>query len=163
MADIGCEGPRHQRRLRLGWMSEDEEIHVRRMHRSWGAALKSWSGTQATVAMSSAEAEYYALVEGAVRGLGLQSMMRELGIDVSVLLATDSSAAKSSSQRGLGRMRHIEVKNLWLQEAVCRGRNRIVKVSGEENPADIFTKYQGAKELQERCDHLNIEIKIKDL
>ena len=59
-----------------------------------GHALKSWSGTQATVAMSSAEAEYYALVEGAVRGLGLESMMRELGIDVSVLLATDSSAPK---------------------------------------------------------------------
>ena len=164
MADIGCEGPRRQRRLRLGWMSEDEEIHVRRLHCSRGHALKSWSGTQATVAMSSAEAEYYALVEGAVRGLGLQSMMRELGINANVVLATDSSAAKSfSSQRGLGRMRHIEVKNLWLQEAVCRGRIKIVKISGKENPADIFTKYHGAKDLQDRCDHLNVEIKIKDL
>ena len=60
-------------------------------------------------------------------------------------------------------MRHIEVKNLWLQEAVCRGRIKIVKISGKGNPADIFTKYHGAKELQERCDNLSIEIKITDL
>ena len=112
--------------------------------------------------MSSAEAEYYALVEGAVRALGLQSMMRELGIEVDVVLATDSSAAKSfSSQRGLGRMRHIEVKNLWLQEAVCRGRIKIVKISGKENPADIFTKYHGSQDIQERCNHLNIEVKLR--
>ena len=114
---------------------------------------------QVVVAVSSAEAEYYAMIEGSVRGLGLQSMMLELGISVSVVLATDSSAAKSfSSRRGLGRMRHIEVKDLWLQEAACRGRIKIMKVAGKENPADIFTKYHGVKELQERCDRLSIEV-----
>ena len=70
-----------------------------------------------------AEAEYYALVEGATRSLGLQSMMRELGLRKDIFLQTDSSAAKSfASQRGLGRMRRIEVKDLWLQEAICRSR-----------------------------------------
>ena len=92
----------------------------------------------------------------------MQSMMRELGIEVNVVLATDSSAAKSfSSQRGLGRMRHIEVKNLWLQEAICRGRIKVGKISGIANPADIFTKYHGAKELQVRCDDLNVSIVVQ--
>ena len=103
--------------------------------------LKTWSTTQATMAMSSAEAEHYALIEGAIRSLGLQSMLRELGLSKEVWLRTDSSAAKGfSSQRGLGRMRHLEVKELWLQEAVCRGRLRLCKVKGDENPADVFTK-----------------------
>ena len=121
--------------------------------------LKTWSSTQAGIAMSSAEAEYYALIEGSVRGMGLQSMMREMGLAKGLVLRTDSSAAKSYlSQRGLGRMRHIDVKDLWLQEAVCRGRIRMEKVSGKENPADIFTKFLNAQELTERCCRMNIEI-----
>ena len=103
--------------------------------------LKAWSTTQSTIAMSSAEAEYYALVEGAARGLGLQSMTQQMLIPKKIVLLTDSSAAKSfSSQRGLSRMRHMEVKNLWLQEAVCRNRLKIERVNGKENPADLFTK-----------------------
>ena len=124
--------------------------------------LKTWSFTQAGIAMSSAEAEYYALIEGSVRGMGLQSMMREMGLEKGLVLRTDSSAAKSySSQRGLGRMRHIDVKDLWLQEAVCRGRIRMEEVSGKENPADIFTKVLNAKELSEGCCRMNIEIALR--
>ena len=48
--------------------------------------LRAWSSTQPSIAMSSAEAEYYARVEGATRSLGLQSMMRELGVRRSVFL-----------------------------------------------------------------------------
>ena len=84
--------------------------------------LKSWSTTQATVAMSSAEAEFYAMVEGATRSIGFQSMAGELGVKMDITLFTDSSAAKSfASQRGLKRIRHLEVKELWIQEEICRG------------------------------------------
>ena len=56
------------------------------------------------------------------------------------MISTDSSSAKSfASKRGLGKMRHIEVKDLWLQEAVCRGRIKLFKVIGTKNPADLFT------------------------
>ena len=109
--------------------------------------------------MSSAEAEYYALVEGSVRSLGLQSMMQELGLKKQIFLYTDSSAAQSfSSQRGLGRMRHIEVKQLWLQEAVCRDRIRLVKVKGEENPADVFTKFLSSEGTEVQCGRMSVEL-----
>ena len=84
--------------------------------------LKTWSSTQPTVAiMSSAEAEYCAMVEGATRGIGLQTMLRELWVEIGIIVMyTDSSAAKSfASRKGLDKMRHIELKELWLQEAVC--------------------------------------------
>ena len=121
--------------------------------------LKSWSTTQATVAMSSAEAEFYAMVEGATRSLGFRSMVKELGVDMEITIMTDSSAAKSfASQRGLKRMRHLEVKELWIQEEICRGRLRIGKILGSENPADILTKFLGRQDVLEGCQRMNVEI-----
>ena len=121
--------------------------------------LRSWSSTQPIIAMSSAEAEHYALVEGATRSLGLQSMMRELGLKRVIFLQTDSSAAKSfASHRGLGRMRHIEVKDLWLQEAIYRSRLKVIKIRGDENPADIFTKYFSAADTELQCSRMNVEL-----
>ena len=122
--------------------------------------LRTWSTTQPTVAMSSAEAEYIAMVEGATRGIGLRTMFGEMGVDVSVLVvSTDSSAAKSfASQRGLKKMRHIEVKELWLQEAVCRGKVKILKIGGTKNPADMFTKYLTHAEIERHCGRLGIRV-----
>ncbi len=111
--------------------------------------LRAWSATQATSAPSSAEAEFYALVEGATRGIGLQAVLEGLGVPTSVVeLLTDSSSAKSfASRRGVGKLRHIDLKELWFQEAVKNGKVRLSKVAGELNPADILTKYQDLKRL----------------
>jgi len=120
--------------------------------------LRTWSSTQPVHALSVAEAEYYALVEGSTRCLGLQTMLKELGVEAGVVvISTDSSSAKSfASRRGLGRMRHIEVKELWLQEAVCRGRIQLKKVDGTANPADLFTKYLSNVEIDKHLCTLNI-------
>ena len=86
-------------------------------------------------------------------------MLAELGVMAKIIVYTDSSAAKSfASQRGLGRMRHMEVRKLWLQEEVRQGRVRLVKVRGDANPADLLTKYLGCREVEDRCAALNIEI-----
>ena len=80
--------------------------------------------------------------EGASRGPGLQSMMPELGIEVKLFFMTDPAGAKSfSSTRGLGRMRHVEVKDLWLQELVQKGRLHMLKINGLVDVADALTKY----------------------
>ena len=44
--------------------------------------VKTWSSTQMPLALSSAEVEYYAMVEGATRALGVMGMARELGVAV---------------------------------------------------------------------------------
>ncbi len=60
------------------------------------------------------------MVEGAGKAKGLQTMSREIGLkgmDEPITMTTDSSAAKSlASRRGLGRMRHMETRLLWLQK-----------------------------------------------
>ena len=84
--------------------------------------LRTWSSTQSVVATSSAEAELFSAAEGASRSPGLQSMLQEMGVETSLAVSTDSSSATSfASTRGLGRMRHLEVKDLWLQALVKDG------------------------------------------
>ena len=113
--------------------------------------LKTWSATQPTIATSSGEAELIAMHDGASRAMGLQTAMFEMGLAPKLSLLrvyTDSSVAKSFvATRGLGRMRHLEVKLLWLQEAVQKGRLIVGKVRGTVNIADALTKYHSAGKL----------------
>ena len=84
--------------------------------------VKSWSSTQANIALSSGEAEYYGLVKGASAAIGVKSMHAEMGIKVRIRVSTDASAAKGiASRRGLGKIRHIEVHQLWVQDKVAEG------------------------------------------
>ena len=117
--------------------------------------IRTWSSTQTTVATSSGEAELIAMYDGATRGLGMQTVMTEMGLSPQlkmVRISTDSSVAKSFvATRGLGKMRHLEVKFLWLQEIVQMGNVRVEKVSGATNIADALTKYHGIDKLDALC------------
>ena len=58
-----------------------------------GTVVKHWR-TQASRALSTAEAEYYVVVTGAAGGLGMQPMMTDLGLSARVRVWTNSNAAK---------------------------------------------------------------------
>ena len=127
----------------------------------WGShCWRTWSATQGAVALSSAEAEFYAMVDGVQRAKWATTVAVELGLDVGereIVLGTDSSAAKSFvARRGFGKMRHIEVRDLWLQEEVRKGGVRVVKLVGEENPADLMTKYLHEKEIRIRLEGMGM-------
>ena len=74
--------------------------------------------------------------------MGTQSLLKDMEVDVKIRILEDSSAAKGIAERtGLGKVRHIEVNQLWIQEKVREGRIQLVKVEGTENLADALTKY----------------------
>ena len=56
-------------------------------------AVKSWSSTQTSVALSSGEAEFNGAFRGAGVGLAYQSLPPDLGVNVGFRVWTDSSAA----------------------------------------------------------------------
>ena len=100
--------------------------------------LKSWSTTQATIALSSAEAELYSLVKGAAQTLGMMALGRDLGVSLEATVNTDASAALGIIQRqGLGKLRHISTQFLWVQEKVRGNEFDIAKVPGLDNPAAV--------------------------
>ena len=54
-------------------------------------------------------------------------------------------------------MRHMEVKWLWLQEEVRRGRVKVSKVLGTQNPADVLTKFMRRADILDRLERMNLE------
>ena len=53
----------------------------------------------------------------------------------------DSSAALGVvGRRGAGKLRHVRVGQLWVQQKNEEGEIRYRKVKGTENPADAMTK-----------------------
>ena len=71
---------------------------------------------------------------------------------------TDSSTAKSiASRKGTGKVRHIEVCQLWVQQEVSNGRMEVVKVKGEHNIADILTKHVDNATMSRHVGYMNAE------
>ena len=118
--------------------------------------VKSWSTTQATIALSSGEAEYYGVVKASSIGLGCRALLHDLHVRFKVHVHTDAEAAKGiASRTGLGRTRHIEVHYLWVQEKVRNGEVILHKVKGTVNPADLFTKYLTAPIIHKLVELFN--------
>ena len=110
--------------------------------------IKSWSKTQIVVALSPGEAEYYGMGKRASEGLGLQAMLKDFNVDCSIVLKSDASAAVAiANRRGFGKVRHIEVCQLWLQDKVKQAKISVVEVGANEHVADTLTKHVSKETL----------------
>ena len=82
--------------------------------------------------------------------LGMQALLEDLGQRARVVVRSDATAAIGIVARvGLGKVRHLAVADLWIQQAARAGRVSYVKIPGQLNPADMFTKAVD-KEAMER-------------
>ena len=107
-----------------------------------GCLLFSSPRTQKLVSLSSAEAEVYACSSGCSDAILLARLISWMcGRKCHIQLYTDSSGARGILQRqGVGRLRHLSCRILWLQNLVNAGDVRVGTVAGSKNPADIGTK-----------------------
>ena len=72
-----------------------------------------YSETQPTVALSSGEAKLQGICKRASESLGLQSLAADIGINLSIDIYTDATAAIGiCRRRGLGKIRHLAVADL---------------------------------------------------
>ena len=110
-----------------------------------GCSIHHCSRTQATVALSSTEAEAYALGSGTAEALYLQQLLRETGMFASVSLHvhTDSTGAKAVCTRtGLSpKTKHMQLRYLWLQQIFADSTASLRKVCTLDNIADLCTKF----------------------
>ena len=115
-----------------------------------GCLLFSASRTQKIISLSSAEAEVYASSSGCSDAILLSRMLAWLTGRRTIIYAyTDSSGAKGILQRqGVGRLRHLSCRILWLQQLISAGIIKLCSVSGSINPADIGTKRLSAPRLR---------------
>ena len=127
---------------------------------TWGgAAIKSWSKTMSTIALSTGESELGAIVKGIAEGEGILSLLKDFDLHANLGLKSDASAAVGITQRvGLGRVRHLAVADLWVQQRVQRGEVSICKVPGKENPADLMTKPLDWPRIQELLGIMQLRV-----
>jgi ribonuclease HI len=107
-----------------------------------GVLLATASKTQNTIALSSAEAELLALNSAVAEALFARSILEQmLHRQLPIKAYVDSTACMAIvSRQGLGRLRHIQVRHLWLQNLVQSKEVLISKVGTDDNPADLLTK-----------------------
>ena len=100
------------------------------------------------MSLSPGEAEMVGVTKGAAAVLGVRSLLTGLGANWPMRVWTGSSTSIGMCTRqGIGKVRHLEVRYLWLQKAVREDRLRVRKVLGTENPSDVPTKAKSKREI----------------
>ena len=110
-----------------------------------------WSRTQQLVALSSAEAELNASIKAAQEGLGFRNTALEVGLQClgPVVIYGDSSANDGILKRaGSGKIKHLSIRQLWLQEQCGLGNAEHVKVPRANNCSDTLTHHFSRTEAE---------------
>ena len=127
--------------------------------------LSEWSTTQSTVALSSGESEFVAIVKGVVMGLFTRNLLNELGWCITqVVIRSDSSAGRGMASRlGVGRRsKHLETKSLFAQHLIKDGLVVLEPVHTKLNTADIGTKYLDAPTMRRLIGLLGVRLLTLD-
>ena len=72
----------------------------------------------------------------------MNNTLEEIGLEVEFELLTDSSAAKGMiTRQGAGRVKHLDLKSLWIQEREKLGVFTVIKIPRLENVSDLLTQH----------------------
>jgi len=135
----------------IGWVDADYAADLDTRRSTSGEVFLmsggpvSWSSKkQATVALSTTEAEYVALTRSSKQAMWMYSFLDELRMpqERPAILYGDNmgSAALARDAKGHARVKHIDIREHYIRERVAAGDIEIQHVASAENLADIFTK-----------------------
>ena len=100
-----------------------------------------------------------AATRASIEGIGIAQLMEGLGREVRVEVFVDSSAALAVvGRKGNGKLRHVRVSELWIQEVAYDGAVSYRKVAGSKNPADLMTKHVAAGLAAQHLEGMNMQI-----
>ncbi len=106
-----------------------------------------------------AEAELVAAVKMTAEAMGMQQMMEEWNLKAKCCVLVDSSAALGIvNRKGNGKMRHVKIGMLWIQEKRESGEVDFQKVAGSLNPGDLMTKHLTQKVIDVHLGIMNAQV-----
>ena len=108
-----------------------------------GGAAAWQTKSQKSVALSSCEAEFYALCEASKEVMWISSFLTELGVkfDTPVIYCDNQGAAAlARNPVGHQRSKHIDIRYFFIREAIANGVLKVEYIATTDNVADIFTK-----------------------
>ena len=130
--DSDFAGGRDKRRSLTGYL-----FSIRGCAVNWKLIL------QATVALSTMEAEYMALAEAIKEAIWLKSLFTELSQeqdDFVVHCDSQSTIHLSKDQMFHERTKHIDVRYHFICEVIACGNIQVMKIGITGNPTDMMTK-----------------------
>ena len=115
-----------------------------------GQAIQTFCRTQDTISLSSAEAELKATCKGMAEGIALQELASFLNQSrVPLEHMGDAAAALGILKRyGAGGIKHLTVKQRWVQDAIRRPYTSTVKIPRHLNLADALCSAQCTETLR---------------
>ena len=103
-----------------------------------------WDKRQATVALSTVEAEYVAMSRCAQQMVWMQNWLSEANIEYAVpgIIKGDNrgAIALTKNTKDHGKVKHIDIRHHYIWELVQSGALTMEQVSSADNLADMFTK-----------------------
>ena len=115
----------------------------------------SYSRSLQMLCLSNGEAEFNGGGAACPEGLFMKEVLAFSGFPVDMEVYLDSSAARGVFQRqGVGRIRRLEVKSLWVQEALQRKLFSLHAVNTQDNLADFGAKGLAVKRFNELREKL---------
>lgn len=109
-----------------------------------GGVISQCSKRQPTIALSSAEAEYYTAKEAAKEAIWLRALLKELGYEqktATTLLSDSASAiALASNPEHHARTKHVDIQTHWIRQVVASQEVDLKWVSTKDQLADGLTK-----------------------
>ena len=104
----------------------------------------SWEAKkQRTVALSSTEAEYITLADGAKEAIYLLNLLREFGVNASpVTIYNDNQGAQELAKNAMyhSRTKHIDARHHFVREAFADKKIQLQHRPTSDMPADLLTK-----------------------
>ena len=86
------------------------------------------------------------------------AIMKEFNLEANLTVKGDAVAAIGIVRRqGLGRIRHLAVADLWIQQRSKDGSVAYSKLEGARNTSDILTKPVEAEVLNRHMAELGLE------
>jgi hypothetical protein len=124
-----------------------------------GHVIAHWCRLQPRVALSSGEAELYSGVRGISEGLGVVHMLRERRGEQwgEISHEVDASACRGILLRkGAGGLKHLSVKDLWVQDAIREHGIIVHKIPREFNSADALASTNSPGDLEKHLSRIGI-------
>ena len=105
-----------------------------------GHCIKAWSTSQSALALSSGEAELYAMTKVAVQLSGVISMAKDCGVSLTGVVKSDQQFNRNSSPRWFGRSVQTYQGAVLVDPVKDQGwGSQVTKVFGTNNVADAMT------------------------
>ena len=86
-------------------------------------------------------------------------LLQELGHEVILMNHVDSTSAKAwASKRALGRMKHVMLKHMYVQDVVEMKLTNLAYINTKQNKADLMTKCHTSEAHKRGCAMIRLRL-----